>query len=173
MTEKSVTTCYYQVSTCSHNTEADCTSLANLTAAQSTPAASSCGSLPLGKILRTFPELVDHEECIKNLLQVVIDALDHPSMFWLLSAHGCLMQLVVVPWDFHQYVQDSVVYKGNGSSRKHTQLSAKYPNPIIGCVSGPTTFVDSNGNIIAWHLPTVMNKDIQVPFSFQPSLRVL
>jgi hypothetical protein len=71
---------YYTFNTCSLNTETDGESQTTLTAAKLIPAVSGHNSPPLGKILRTFPDLVDHMECINNLIQVVIDALDHPSM---------------------------------------------------------------------------------------------
>lgn len=74
---------------------------------------------------------------------------------------------VVVPWNMVQYSNDSVAFKSkNPPGASQSCLAAKYPNPQIGNLSGPTTIISLNGHIIAWHLPNVIDKQLQVRISY-------
>jgi hypothetical protein len=71
--------------------------------------------------------------------------------------------MVDINWDIERYLHESVAFpssKPPGSSQ--SRLASMFPSPGLGRLNGPATLIGPEGQILAWHLPGVMNQVLQV-----------
>jgi hypothetical protein len=70
---------------------------------------------------------------------------------------------VVIQWKMDEYVNRSTSFRPSDQpAASQCRLANDFPNPHFGLVDRPATLVSSEGEIIAWHLPDVLNQVLQV-----------